>query len=100
VHDDCRTKTAAMSRQLQALTDSAKDLQLEAAQPGHEDTPLTRHIRLLENRLDKAMIKFNEAQSIRKTYEQIVRRLKEERVGFDNQLVSAADGVGAAAMQR
>ncbi|CAM9175057.1 unnamed protein product [Laminaria digitata] len=41
---------------------------------------------MLENRLDKAMIKYNEAQSIRKTYEQIVKRLKEERVGFDNQL--------------
>jgi len=32
------------------------------------------------------MIKYNEAQSIRSTYEQIVKRLKEERVGFDNQL--------------
>jgi coiled-coil domain-containing protein 151 len=40
----------------------------------------------LENKLDKAMIKYNEAQSIRKTYEQIVKRLKEERIGFDNQL--------------
>lgn len=30
------------------------------------------------------MIKFNEASSIRKTYEQIVKRLKEERVGYDN----------------
>jgi hypothetical protein len=36
----------------------------------------------------QAMIKFNEAQSIRKTYEQIIRRLREERVGFDQQLVS------------
>merc|ERR1719473_83306 len=34
------------------------------------------------------MIKYNEAQSIRKTYEQIVKRLKEERVGFDNQLAA------------
>ena len=32
------------------------------------------------------MIKYNEAMSIRKTYEQIVHRLKGERVGFDNQL--------------
>jgi hypothetical protein len=41
---------------------------------------------MLENRLDKAMVKYNEAQSIRKTYEQIVKRLKDERVGFDSQL--------------
>lgn len=42
----------------------------------------------MENRLDKAMIKYNEAQSIRKTYEQIVKRLREERIGFDNQLAA------------
>jgi len=38
---------------------------------------MTRHIRMLENRFDKALIKYNEAQSIRKTYEQIVKRLRE-----------------------
>merc|ERR1719401_1224834 len=47
-----------------------------------------RHIRVLENRLDKATIKYNESQSIRKTYEAIVKRLKEERIGFDNQLAA------------
>ena len=40
----------------------------------------------MENRLDKAIIKYNEAQSIRKTYEQIVKMLKEERLTFDAQL--------------
>jgi len=63
-------------------------LELEARRPNAEDSPLTRNIRMLENRLDKAMIKYNEAQSIRKTYEQIVKRLKEERIGFDNQLAA------------
>lgn len=53
-----------------------------------EDNEFTRNIRALENKLDKAMIKYNEAQSIRKTYESIVKRLKEERVGFDNQLAA------------
>ena len=42
----------------------------------------------MENRLDKAMIKYNEAQSIRKTYEQILKRLQEERLTFDNQLAN------------
>ena len=59
-----------------------------------EDTPETRKIRMLENRLDKAMIKYNEAQSIRKTYEQIVKRLKEERIGFDNQLAAIERAAG------
>jgi hypothetical protein len=38
--------------------------------------------------LDDATIKYNEAQSIRGTYEHIVKRLKEERVSFDNQLTA------------
>ena len=45
-----------------------------------------RRIKLLENKLDKAMIKYNEAMSIRRTYEQILNRLKEERAGYDNQI--------------
>jgi len=53
-----------------------------------EASPEMRHIRVLENRLDKAMIKYNEATSIRKTYEAIVKRLKDERIGFDNQLAA------------
>ena len=49
---------------------------------------MARNIRELENRLDEAAIKYNEAASIKKTYEQIVKRLREERVGFDHQLSS------------
>ena len=45
-----------------------------------------KNIRILENRLDKAMIKFNEAISIKKTYEIILKRLKEERIAYDKQL--------------
>ena len=42
-----------------------------------------KKIRILENRLDKAMLKYNEAMSIRKTYEVILKRLNEERIGYD-----------------
>jgi hypothetical protein len=73
---------------LEQLKDSVRDLDLDSQRPHMEDNDFTRAIRSLENKLDKAMIKYNEAQSIRKTYEQIVRRLKEERVGFDNQLAA------------
>lgn len=53
-----------------------------------DDHPQMRMIRVMENRLDKAMIKYNEAMSIKKAYELIVKRLKEERIGYDNQLGS------------
>merc|ERR1719356_269767 len=66
----------------------SKDLKIGSQMHKSEASPQMRQIRVLENRLDKAMIKYNEAQSIRKTYEQIVKRLKEERIGFDNQLAA------------
>ena len=85
-YDTVRSQIEGKRSALRELRDKALELELESQRPNEEDSPLTRKIRILENRLDKAMIKYNEAQSIRKTYEQIVKRLKEERVGFDNQL--------------
>ena len=82
LQDANRTKDRSMN----TLDDELRDLQRSSSRPAAEANPLMRQIRTLENRLDKAMIKYNEAQSIRKTYDQIVKRLKEERVNFDNQL--------------
>lgn len=79
---------AGRATSLETMRNKVYELELEGRKPHEEDTPETRKIRVLENRLDKAMIKYNEAQSIRKTYEQIVKRLGEERIGFDNQLVA------------
>ena len=86
--DELRLKSSRYRKQLEDLRDEVRDLELDSVRPHMEDNDYTRRIRALENKLDKAMIKYNEAQSIRKTYEQIVRRLKEERVGFDNQLAA------------
>jgi hypothetical protein len=44
------------------VQDKLKDLDKEMTKLADDDTPLTRNIRTLENRLDKAMIKYNEAQ--------------------------------------
>lgn len=88
LHDECRIKSARSRKILEELKDVVRELELDSMRPHMEDNESTRTIRTLENKLDKAMIKYNEAQSIRKTYEQIVRRLREERVGFDNQVYS------------
>ncbi len=64
------------------------ELRNEKSALGNDNNPLMRSIRELENKLDKAMIKYNEAMSIRKTYEMIVKRLQDERVGYDNQLAA------------
>ncbi|GMI36937.1 hypothetical protein TrRE_jg5505 [Triparma retinervis] len=85
-YDSLKSLSNKHKNQLDKLKDEVKTCKLESRRPNQEDNPMTRQIRMLENRLDKAMIKYNEAQSIKTTYEQIVKRLKEERVGFDNQL--------------
>lgn len=86
--DSLREQTKAKNQSLEKLRDGHRDLELQAERSHQEDSPVTRNIRMLENRLDKALIKFNEAQSIKKTYEQIVKRLREERIGFDHQLAA------------
>lgn len=53
---------------------------------GDENHPDCRTIRSLENRLDKVMIKHNEGLRIKKTYEVILQRLKDERKGYESQL--------------
>ena len=87
--DQVRSSVMNKSQQLKTMQDKIKEISSD--QKGtilSEDAPLMRQIRILENRLDKAMIKYNEAQSIKKTYEQIVKQLKQERVAYDNQLAA------------
>lgn len=43
-------------------------------------------MRILENRLDKLMIKNNEAASIKQTYTVILKRFREERTEYELQL--------------
>ena len=81
-------KKTALSR-LSNLQDSAKELSKAsgATKPGGRNSSsggpaagassagglLSREIRQLENRLEKAMLKANEAQSIKGTYEQVFK---------------------------
>lgn len=81
--DDAKHLTKAKKERLIQLQDKLNEVS-DTKFGVPEESPLMRQIRILENNLDKVMIKYNEAQSIRKTYEQIVKRLKEERVGYDN----------------
>jgi chromosome segregation ATPase len=93
--DEARSKRQERAAETDRLTDRYREVEKLAAPPVDQDSPQARQIRALENRLDKAMIKYNEAQSIRKTYEQILKRLHEERVGFDNQLQAVEGQVKA-----
>lgn len=84
LRDDVTRHRALVDEELHKLT--AIETESEPLLTG--DSYLTRRIRMLENRLDKSLIKYNEAVAIKKTYEHIVMRLREERVGFDHQLAA------------
>ncbi len=91
--DEIKSKTVSKKEHLRQLQDKynevAKDQNggnVNQSSSGmlDDDHPQMRTIRVMENRLDKAMIKYNEAMSIKKAYELIVKRLREERIGYDN----------------
>lgn len=89
--DEAKAKSKKTKTELLGLQDKLGELHgigSDQVTINSDDNPQMRTIRMLENKLDKAMIKYNEAQSIRKTYEMIVKRLKDERVGYDNQLAA------------
>ena len=60
--DTMREQTKIKDQLLEKLKDGVRDLELQSKRPNQEDSPITRNIRMLENRLDKVLIKFNEAQ--------------------------------------
>jgi len=60
--DTLREQAMIKNQLLENLKDGVRDLELQSKKPNLEDSPVTRNIRMLENRLDKALIKFNEAQ--------------------------------------
>ena len=68
--DKLHMSTKDKQQRVDSMHDALKQIDLQAPGPEDEDQ-MTRQIRPLENRLDKAMIKYNEAQNIRRTYEQV-----------------------------
>jgi len=84
-HDELAHANMQKRRELERLNDRLRDLSRESQRPT-ADNPLVKEIKGLEKRLEKAVQRYDDAQEVRKTYEQIVRRLKEERITFANQL--------------
>jgi chromosome segregation ATPase len=85
-YDNARNQKDKSKEEYKRLESKLKDLKSESKSISDDNNPYMRRIKMLENKLDKAMIKYNEAQSIRRTYEQILARLREERAGYDNQI--------------
>jgi hypothetical protein len=87
-YDAQKSAVVKLGIKLNKMKDDAKLCLLEEQRPNQDEGPLSRQIRSLESRLDKAMIQYNEAHGICSTYEHIVKRLEEEKLSFDNQLTA------------
>ena len=86
--DQARNEKEKSKNAWKKNSEKYNELKTEAKLISDDNNPYVKRIKLLENKLDKAMIKYNEAMSIRRTYEQILTRLKEERAGYDNQIAA------------
>lgn len=73
-------KIQQLQTELMQMKDDARVAELGAA--GESESAQT--LRVLENRLDKANIKCVEANHINNTYKQILTKLQDERLEFDN----------------
>ena len=87
-YDQARCEKLKSIEEWKKNSEKYNELKNEAKLINDDNNPYVKRIKLLENKLDKAMIKYNEAMSIRRTYEQILARLKEERAGYDNQIAA------------
>lgn len=85
-HDDLVHSNMEKRHELDKLTDKLHDLTKEAQAPTASDNPIVREIEHLDERLKAAVAKYEDAFEVRRTYEQIVKRLKEERIGSENKL--------------
>ena len=87
-YDEARNAKLKSKEEWKKNSEKYNQLKNEAKLISDDNNPYVKRIKLLENKLDKAMIKYNEAMSIKRTYEQILMRLKEERAGYDNQIAA------------
>lgn len=92
--DDVKMKSLQLQRELDELKDQVRTLDLQlrpASTPGASATGASGNrspVAGLEEAIQRALTQHGEAQEIRATYEQIVKRLKAERVGFDQQIAA------------
>lgn len=77
--DSLREIRAARGQEVESL-DYETVFTEKLGQGARDEASNQRRTRELENRLEKAMIKYNEARSVCKTYEVIVARLKSDKV--------------------
>ncbi|ESL11759.1 hypothetical protein TRSC58_00483 [Trypanosoma rangeli SC58] len=81
-------KKEELAREIARTIEETSFIMKEGGPTVDENSAVGQKIRALENRLDKCLIKHNEVNAIRRTYETLLERLQQEQSGFDTQLAA------------
>ncbi|KAG5482858.1 hypothetical protein LSCM1_06890 [Leishmania martiniquensis] len=89
-------KNAELLKEIERTIEENRFIQQEGNGVLQEDSAVAQTIRALENRLDKCLVKHNEVQTIRRTYETLLERLQLEQAGFNTQISSTEQALQCA----
>ena len=94
-HNSLRHQCEAKERALAELQNALRVVEVEEAAADAESgaQQAMAHIRGLENQLDKATIKSQEAQHIGRTYKMIIEKMRQDRLGFDGQATALEQAI-------
>lgn len=89
-------KNEELLKEIERAMEEDRFIQQEGTGAIEEDSAVAHKIRALENRLDKCLVKHNEVQTIRRTYETLLERLQLEQAGFNTQVSSTEQALQCA----
>lgn len=91
-----KAKNAELTKEIEKAAEENTFLLQEGHGVMEEDSAVAHKIRALENRLDKCLVKHNEVNTIRRTYETLLERLQLEQAGFNTQVSSTEQALQCA----
>jgi hypothetical protein len=91
-----KAKNAELTKEIEKAAEENTFLLQEGRGAMEEDSAVAHKIRALENRLDKCLVKHNEVNTIRRTYETLLERLQLEQAGFNTQVSSTEQALQCA----
>lgn len=91
-----KAKNAELTKEIEKAVEENTFLLQEGHGALEEDSAVAHKIRALENRLDKCLVKHNEVNTIRRTYETLLERLQLEQAGFNTQVSSTEQALQCA----
>jgi myosin heavy subunit len=83
-HDELAHSNMEKRQELERIADKLRDIAKDSVKAGQD--PAGKEIRSLEKKLAASVARYEEAYENRRTYDQIMKRLKAERMGYDNKI--------------